>query len=157
MRLLDTSTIKLHEFHGNAIPEYAILSHRWETEEVSFQNLRNGSAAYMTGYQKIKQCCAQAALDGCEYAWVDSCCIDKTSSAELSEAINSMFQWYRDAQVCYVYLADVSSWRDGHDFEDNHNFEASSFCQSKWFTRGWISRNSLRLPKWYSLTKIGFR
>src|ERR1700712_1769807 len=106
MRLLNTSTLLLHEFFGEAIPRYAILSHRWETEEVYFQDLQAGRAMEMKGYSKVKGCCAQAALDGWAYAWADSCCIDKTSSAELSEAINSMFQWYQNSQVCYVYMSD---------------------------------------------------
>jgi hypothetical protein len=90
----------------------------------------------MAGYSKIKQCCAQAALDGYKYAWIDSCCIDKTSSAEFSEAINSMFEWYRDAQVCYAYLADVPSGEDPR-------LENSAFRRSKWFTRGWTLQELL--------------
>jgi len=92
MRLLNTKALSLHEFTGD-IPEYAILSHRWEMEEVSFQDLQSGKETSMLGYSKIKGCCAQAASDGWEYVWIDSCCIDKTSSAELSESLNSMFRW----------------------------------------------------------------
>jgi hypothetical protein len=60
-----------------------------------------------SGYDKIKRCCEVASMDGFEYVWVDTCCIDKTSSAELSEAINSMYRWYGQAEVCYTYLSDV--------------------------------------------------
>jgi hypothetical protein len=67
--------------------------------------------------------CAQAATDGFELVWIDTCCIDKTKSAGLSEAINSMFNWYRDATECYIYLADVTGV---HDMD-----------KSRWFTRGW--------------------
>jgi hypothetical protein len=66
----------------------------------------------MKGWSKVLGCCAQAALDGWLYAWIDTCCIDKTSSAELSEAINSMFEWYEKSQVCYVYLSDVPTGPD---------------------------------------------
>lgn len=83
----------------------------------------------MAGYSKITGCCRQARLDGYEYAWVDSCCIDKSSSAELSEAINSMFKWYLDAEVCYAYLSDVE--------------ERSEFGRSQWFTRGWTLQELL--------------
>ncbi|PMD16890.1 hypothetical protein NA56DRAFT_730642, partial [Hyaloscypha hepaticicola] len=89
------------------------------------------------GWSKVTGCCAQAALDGWEYVWIDSCCIDKTSSAELSEAINSMFRWYKKAEVCYAYLSDVSSASD-----DPRNFP-SQFSQSKWFTRGWTLQELL--------------
>jgi hypothetical protein len=61
----------------------------------------------MKGFSKIKGCCETAAQGGWEYAWVDSCCINKRSSGKLSEAINSMFEWYSNAEVCYVYLSDV--------------------------------------------------
>jgi hypothetical protein len=74
MRLVDTSTIRLDEFHGRDIPPYAILSHKWDAAEVSFQDLRDGNASQMTGYLKIARCCAQAALDGWKYVWIDSCC-----------------------------------------------------------------------------------
>jgi hypothetical protein len=60
--------------------------------------------------------------------WIDSCCIDKSSSAELSEAINSMFEWYKNAQVCYTYLFDVSA--TAHD----HEREGSAFRDSTWWT-----------------------
>lgn len=99
MRLLNTSTLSLHEFTDDHIPSYAILSYRWEGEEVTFQNLQVGRGPKMAGYSKIKGCYAQAALDGWQYAWIDSCCIDKTSSSELSEAINSMFRWYAFSRV----------------------------------------------------------
>ena len=57
--------------------------------------------------EKIRRCCEIAERDGYEWIWIDSCCIDKTSSTELSEAINSMFNWYALSEVCYVYLEDV--------------------------------------------------
>ncbi|OAA75436.1 Heterokaryon incompatibility [Akanthomyces lecanii RCEF 1005] len=126
MRLLNTSTLALEEFYGSAIPEYAILSHRWLDDEVSFQDLQSGQAASKAGYAKIQRCCEQAAQDGLAYAWVDTCCIDKTSSAELNEAINSMYAWYRDSALCYAFLSDVSAAAADGSFDD-----------SAWFTRGW--------------------
>ncbi|KAJ6779953.1 hypothetical protein PWT90_06599 [Aphanocladium album] len=126
MRLLNTSTLTLEEFYGSAIPEYAILSHRWLDGEVSFQDLQSGEAASKAGYAKIKLCCEQAAKDGLDYAWVDTCCIDKTSSAELNEAINSMYAWYRESAICYAFLSDVQS-----------SSADDTFDASAWFTRGW--------------------
>jgi hypothetical protein len=90
----------------------------------------SGNATAKQGYEKIKRCCETAISDGFKYAWVDTCCIDKTSSAELSEAINSMYRWYQESLVCYVILSDVPS-----DEECYH--EISSFRKSRWFTRGW--------------------
>jgi Heterokaryon incompatibility protein (HET) len=97
------------DFIGN-IPAYAILSHTWgnDDQEVTFKDMNEGSGKSKAGYQKIRFCGEQAAHDGFRYFWVDTCCIDKSNNAELSEALNSMYRWYRDAAKCYVYLADVS-------------------------------------------------
>ena len=121
MRLLDTKTIKLHEFFDSDVPRYAILSHTWGKEEVSFQTLPKPESKDLAGYQKITRCCALAASERYQYAWIDTCCIDKTSSAELSEAINSMFRWYQNAEICYAYLADVVD-------------SEGTFCNSRWFS-----------------------
>jgi hypothetical protein len=134
MRLLDTSTLTLRTFFGS-IPRYAILSHRWEGEEVTYQDLLFGRAPENgKSFYKICGCCRQAAIDGWQYAWIDSCCIDKSSSSELSEAINSMFEWYKKAEVCYVYLSDVLSSESGWG---RHNEQGSQFRRSKWWKRGW--------------------
>jgi hypothetical protein len=114
MRLLKrdgTDDVSLTEdLIDDDIPPYAILSHRWgaATEEVTFQDLINGTGKDKPGYKKIRFCLEQAHRDGLQYSWVDTCCIDKANNSELSEAINSMFCWYQDAAICYVYLADVS-------------------------------------------------
>lgn len=116
MRLLDvrpnaiTRVLKLEEFHKN-IPGYAILSHRWENQETSFENLK-GLSYQSKGYRKVKRFCQVARKDGYRYVWVDTCCIDRRSSAELNEAINSMYKWYKNAGRCYVYLFDVRSKGD---------------------------------------------
>ena len=135
MRLLHTSSLELKEFYGS-IPPYAILSHTWESEEVSYQDLPQEYAREKKGYLKIRSCCDQAANDGFEYVWIDTCCIDKSSSAELSEAINSMFLWYQNATVCYAFLADVPE-------HDNLTSKGSAFGKSKWFTRGWTLQELL--------------
>jgi hypothetical protein len=107
MRLLNAHTLQMEEFFQKA-PEYAILSHTWGVDEVSFDDVRAGLATQKEGYKKISYTCKQALEDEISHVWIDTCCIDKTSSSELSEAINSMFKWYRDASVCYAYLADIS-------------------------------------------------
>jgi hypothetical protein len=112
------------------MPPYAILSHTWGPNEVSFQDMLNSKSLEGDGYEKIVKCCELATSDGFEYAWVDTCCIDKTSSSELSEAINSMYRWYGNAHVCYVILSDVTTNEDPHD-------QRSTFRRSRWFTRGW--------------------
>ncbi|KAF7163378.1 hypothetical protein CNMCM6106_000328 [Aspergillus hiratsukae] len=136
MRLFNATTHQLTDFLGSAetIPPYAILSHRWQDDEVLFQDILSGSAPAKKGYEKIAQCCAQALADGLGYIWVDTFCIDKTSSAELSEALNSMYEWYRNAEVCYAYLCDVA--------EDtvavaSGGSGGGGFSGSVWFTRGW--------------------
>jgi hypothetical protein len=89
--------------------KYAILSHTWGSEEVTFEDLKNGTGKNKAGLRKIRFCAEQAVRDGLRYFWVDTCCIDKPNNTELQEAINSMFRWYRDAAKCYVYLDDVST------------------------------------------------
>ncbi|VUC32780.1 unnamed protein product [Clonostachys rosea] len=108
MRLLNTTTLELKEFFGSSIPQYAILSHTWSDEEVLYQDIQNGSASSKKAFAKVSNFCSLARDHGqLKWGWVDTCCIDKSSSAELSEAINSMYKWYHRSAVCYVYLADV--------------------------------------------------
>lgn len=115
MRLLhytSLETLTLTDFTGKSVPPYAILSHRWGADEVLYAHVAGGSYHDQLngdGYRKIKFCGEQAAKDGLEYFWIDSCCINKHDQRERSRAINSMFKWYADAEKCYVYLVDVSS------------------------------------------------
>ncbi|XDG04586.1 hypothetical protein ABKA04_004201 [Annulohypoxylon sp. FPYF3050] len=140
MRLLNAKKLVIDEFQQN-IPPYAILSHTWGDEEVSFVDFIEGKASHRKGYQKISRCCEQTIYDGLEYVWIDTCCIDKRSSVELSEAINSMFNWYRDSTVCYAYLEDVPSKETKEEIKD-HSFP-SNFRRSRWFTRGWTLQELL--------------
>jgi hypothetical protein len=148
MRLLErggNGKITLTEFpnNRNRTPRYAILSHTWSDDEVTFQDIKNGvgheNPVYeqKAGYQKIAFCADRALRDGLQYFWVDSCCIDKSSSAELQESLNRMFRWYRCASKCYVYLSDVSATIQTGEA---HSAEASwspAFRTSRWFRRGW--------------------
>ncbi|KAK7179092.1 hypothetical protein DPSP01_014134 [Paraphaeosphaeria sporulosa] len=121
----------------NRIPPYAILSHTWqEGEEVTFDEFSNESSKSKAGYTKLRFCAQQAKRDGLEYFWVDTCCIDKSSSAELQEAINSMFRWYQNAKRCYVYLSDVLHSPSDSDDECSRRWKPA-FKKSRWFTRGW--------------------
>jgi hypothetical protein len=149
MRLLERKSADelslTKDFVGDNIPKYAILSHTWgaDTEEVTFQDLINGTGKSKAGYSKIWFCEKQARRDGLQYFWVDTCCIDKSNSSELAEAINSMFRWYCGAARCYVYLSDVSSTVfDANDQLSELPFE-SSFRTSRWFTRGWTLQELL--------------
>ncbi|KAI1088895.1 HET-domain-containing protein [Rostrohypoxylon terebratum] len=141
MRLLNAQTKELRRFEEDKREPYAILSHTWGSEEITLQELvlitehENESpphpSTFKTGYRKIQGCCDRAKENGLEWVWVDTCCIDKTDNVELSEAINSMYRWYKESRVCYVYLEDVSS--DDIDPSANN----SPFRNSRWFTRGW--------------------
>lgn len=141
MRLLQAEpdgSLSLTTVRSGKVPRYAILSHTWkEGEEVEYRDLVSGSAQSKAGCRKIQFCGEQAARDGLQFFWVDSCCIDKSSSAELTEAINSMFRWYRDAAKCYVYLSDVDSAAD---------VDSQDFRGSRWFTRG-FTLQELLAPK----------
>jgi hypothetical protein len=126
MWLLETTSLTLSTFFDDNTPYYAILSHTWGAEEVSFQDIRGPHKAISkkAGFKKIKDCCARALDAGFKYVWIDTCCIDKTNSTELSEAINSMFRWYENAVTCYAYLEDVKP-------------NGLRFTASRWFKRGW--------------------
>lgn len=132
MWLLNANTLTLEVFQDDYLPArgYTILSHTWDEEEVSFKALTEGKAEHLRGYQKILGCCELSTSEGYDYTWIDTCCIDKTSSAELSEAINSMFKWYYMAGICYAYLGDVDS-------RDTDPIRSKPFAGSRWFTRGW--------------------
>jgi hypothetical protein len=220
MRLLNVSTREVEEFHGTDIPEYAILSHTWGSEEMTFHDmeaiaryrrsqqeppahmmprntdtpdamklmllstmlmafrgdraranrgpplpaLTNGYESdhsdssdtksqrgsmvpsvtlhpfeHKAGYAKISYACGQAEKDGFQYVWVDTCCIDKRSSAEVSEAVNSMFGWYQRAAVCYAFLEDVHF----DDYTEAYMTWKDHFINSRWFTRGWTLQELL--------------
>ncbi|KAK3368020.1 ankyrin repeat-containing domain protein [Podospora didyma] len=150
MRLLDAERFTVVQVRDDAVPEYAILSHTWGDEEVSFQDVQLLDQSLMgrivsgtssvnrikakSGYSKIKRSAQLATEMGYEYIWIDTCCIDKTSSAELSEAINSMYRWYEQAAICVAYLSDVPK---AERQETIYLGEDSAFNQSRWFTRGW--------------------
>lgn len=135
MRLLHTKELYLENF-TNDIPAYAILSHTWVDKELLFEHIHSSGLKEHKGFAKVRNCCDVAIRYGYDWVWIDTCCIDKSSSAELSEAINSMFAWYKSSAVCFAYLADV----DGTDIfkarQDNQNTE-SGYPVPRWFTRGW--------------------
>jgi Heterokaryon incompatibility protein (HET) len=158
MRLLNTKTLELCEFSGEKLPQYAILSHTWGDNEISFQKIQEPDCKHsliehswcgqrelfrqtqdpdldpdykekLKGVAKIAGCCAQASNDELDWVWIDTCCIDKSSSAELTEAINSMYAWYAKSAVCYVYLLDVPPL--------SPELDERKFAAARWFTRGW--------------------
>lgn len=119
------------DYYDSQIPPYAILSHTWETEEVTYQDMQKLSAkerASKRGWSKIEQACKIALKQELNYIWVDTCCIDKRNSAELSEAINSMFQWYKKSEMCIAYLSDVSVPQGKSE---------DAIFKARWWTRGW--------------------
>lgn len=126
------------------LPPYAILSHTWgaDADEVTFADLQDGLGRDKAGFAKLVFCAEQAERDGIKYFWVDTCCINKANHAELSEAITSMFRWYRNAVKCYVYLADVSLDQEHSSQRAQRAWEAD-FRASRWFTRGWTLQELL--------------
>ncbi|KAI1737960.1 vegetative incompatibility protein HET-E-1 [Xylaria scruposa] len=147
MRLLHrdhvTGTIYLTEDLHSDIPPYAILSHRWGPNEVTLQDLSDGTGVSKAGYHKIRFCGEQAWRDGLSYFWVDTCCIDKKNAVELQAAIISMFRWYHDADRCYVYLDDVSCPSAQYAGPSEAPPWHSAFRKSLWFTRGWTLQELL--------------
>ena len=136
MWFLDTDNLELKEFVDFPIPPYAVFSHTWGEEEISFHEMQSARklAQVKAGYTKIVCFCELARARGYRYAWMDTCCIDKRNSADLSEAINSMYRYYRDAGECLIYLSDVPTVvNDAISQQQQLNY----FRASRWFTRGW--------------------
>ncbi|KAB5531397.1 hypothetical protein GE09DRAFT_973896 [Coniochaeta sp. 2T2.1] len=125
MRLLNTKTMELADFIGE-VPPYAILSHTWdEDEDIDIRNVVDAAHARdASNVEEIDD--FRYVEDTFDWIWIDTCCIDKSSSSELSEAINSMYNWYEGASVCFAYLSDVHS-----------RVDMTEFARSRWFTRGW--------------------
>jgi len=123
------------DFSRKTIPSYAILSHTWGDDEFLFEDLVNGTGKSKAGYEKILFCGEQAACDRLQYFWVDTCCIDKWNLRELSNAINSMFRWYKNAARCYVFLSDIST--PMADVQLHQSIWEAAFRKSRWFSRGW--------------------
>ncbi|KAL8998167.1 MAG: hypothetical protein Q9169_002721 [Polycauliona sp. 2 TL-2023] len=160
MRLLQTKTLEFEEFLDSQLPRYAILSHRWGKKEVSYKEMRKfqketsgatekkrlkAAQSFGPGMAKIMNFCSKAFDDRLQWAWIDTCCIDKRSSAELSESINAMYKWYARSSWCYIYLNDVvfptpqEQANTGHDSLAWH----TRFRKSEWFTRGWTLQELL--------------
>lgn len=130
MQLLNVHTLQLTTFCDRNVSDYAILSHTWEDEEILFEDIcdaKKRSRKRKNGWLKVQRSFVQAMVVGYSWVWIDTCCINKSSSVELSEAINSMFQWYKDSSVCYAYVSDVT-YEGGPSVQIVH---------SRWFTRGW--------------------
>lgn len=142
MRLLKTGPyppgkekLELIQAWGEKIPPYAILSHTWSSDpedEVLFADVQNGTSSTKPAFTKLWRAIERAKLDGCGYLWIDTCCIDKTSSVELSEAINSMYRYYQNAQKCFAFMSDVGQ-------ED----VTPEFADSRWWRRGWTLQELL--------------
>jgi hypothetical protein len=146
IRLLKRSpsgNLELISFNDN-LPPYAILSHTWtEGQEVTYDELLAGAYHGKTSYEKIRFCVDRAAEDGLEYSWIDTCCINKSTSDEISTAINSMFRWYHGASKCYVYLSDVQVPAELINAQDARTTWVEAFRRSRWFTRGWTLQELL--------------
>ncbi|KAG6364315.1 hypothetical protein INS49_005915 [Diaporthe citri] len=149
MRLLNATTYRFHEYVGRDVPEYAVLSHIWGEGEVTFHDMRPEAPPEIwkakSGWDKIEKCCLRALADSIQFVWVDTCCIDKSSSAELQEAINSMFRWYEESTECYAFMADFEALPG--------DVEMRQLKSARWWTRGWtlqelLAPESVRFFDW---------
>jgi len=112
---------------------YVMLSHRWEDDELAFDRIK-GQSVYdlpASRFQNVRGFCRHAATQGFDWAWVDTCCIDQTSSADVSESISSMFSWYRGSALIIIYLSDVAT------------SNVQVLLHSQWFRRGWTLQELL--------------
>jgi len=137
MRLLNVHSLELVEYEDNDVgkPKYITASHRWiKGSETTFDDFQNGRNVGSAGHKKVEAFAdyVKENIPSVEWLWIDTCCINKHSAAELSEAVNLMFRWYRDAELCLAYLADVEN------IEDKRSLE-----KSEWFKRGWTLQELL--------------
>lgn len=157
MWLIDVNSYQLVYF-ASPPNHYAILSHTWRDDEVLFQDMQlmERSAKRKKGWAKVQFTCDQARRNRYQYAWIDTCCIDKSSSAKLGEAINSMFKWYARAGCCYAYLDDYAvpaaaaasaAAEGGKDIELlGSEVVREKLAQCKWFYRGWTLQELIASP-----------
>lgn len=134
MRLINVHTLEFSEYSSN-VPKYAIASHRWKAgTEAMIKDIRNKQNTDKDGYVKVEGFAkyVREHVRHVEWLWIDTCCVNQESSQEVTEAVNSMFRWYSNAEVCLAYLADVSNAEDEREFR----------C-SEWFRRGWTLQELL--------------
>ena len=142
MRLINcrAQPLRLDEFGDDDRPSFAILSHTWEAGEVTFQDFSNIQLrSTKNGWKKLEGACRISIESGFDYLWMDTCCIDKQNTAELAESINSMFQWYSEADLCLAYISDY----------DAVSADSETLARSRWFERGWTLQE-LIAPKFVS-------
>jgi hypothetical protein len=135
MRLINVHSLKFTEFHNDdKRPKYAIASHRWGADEAKFKDVEQGRKKDSLGYKKVEAFAeyVRDRVQNVDWLWIDTCCINKDSAAELSYCINSMFRWYRDADICIAYLPGVAAADD-----------LNAFKQDEWFQRGWTLQELL--------------
>ena len=137
MRLLNVYTLEFGEYSED-VPKYAIASHRWKAGiEATIKDVRNKRNTDKDGYGKVDGFAKYVRENMCdvEWLWIDTCCVNQDSSQEVTEAVNSMFRWYSNAEVCFAYLADVSDAKNEREFRG-----------SEWFHRGWTLQELLAPP-----------
>ncbi|KAK5205430.1 hypothetical protein LTR72_007062 [Exophiala xenobiotica] len=151
LRLNEKGDLSLTDDRYEILEPYAILSHTWgeDHDEVLFDDFERNLFENKAGYEKIRFCREQAQKDELQYFWVDTCCIQRANFTEYSEAITSMFRWYRDSAKCYVYLSDVSV---SHEDQYSTPTWEPAFRKSRWFTRGWTLQELLapKIVEFYS-------
>jgi hypothetical protein len=134
MRLLNVHTLEFSTYYGNA-RKYVVASHRWTADnEATIGDVKNGCSKDKSGYKKVEGFAKYVREHICyvDWLWIDTCCVNQDSDREVSEAVNSMFRWYSQAELCLAYLADVDKAEDEH-----------SFRRSDWFRRGWTLQELL--------------
>ncbi|KXT01708.1 hypothetical protein AC578_2793 [Pseudocercospora eumusae] len=143
IRLLNIFTLEPREWLGDDVPPYVIASHRWLEGEARYQELADKDGSDTPGFRKVRAFCefirSLPDCSGFQWLWIDTVCIDKTNSVELSEAINSMFRWYQRAYLCIAYIWDVTTGQIPQDQDNIHH----ALQESDWFKRGWTLQELL--------------
>lgn len=139
IRFLDAKSHEKHsdkeELRHQQRTPYVIISHVWRKKEVIYEDMVQFNKLEASKSREKPESAAKI-VGACktvlryynkkvEHLWLDTVCIDKKDPTELSMSINSMYRWYKEAEVCFAYLDDYPT------------MEVPIFTQSKWFTRGW--------------------
>jgi hypothetical protein len=133
MRLLSIDTFECEQF-TNDVPKYAVGSHRWSHDEALLDDVRASRNPHGPGFRKLRAFAnfMKDNLPTVHHLWIDTCCIDHQDAEEVSQSLNSMFKWFRNAEICLAYLADVEDAADREQFR-----------HSVWFTRCWTLQDLL--------------
>ncbi|KIO10640.1 hypothetical protein M404DRAFT_128934, partial [Pisolithus tinctorius Marx 270] len=117
---------------------YVMFSHVWQGNEPSFQDINDVESKSVWNLpdtplnEKLRNFCKEVRRLGHNWAWSDTCCIDKSTSSTLNQSLTSMYKWYANSVATLVFLAGVA-----------HPSKSGDLARSIWMTRAWTLQELL--------------